>query len=99
MVVGIASGICPKWATDSEHWSTEMKSRDEFRLKFDSNQLKDALVKKKDSLPMLLVNNSSVAQLRRTFTAKVLVGDRMTNSIKRNVTEMRLPVIALKGGT
>ena len=48
---------------------------------------------------MLLVNNSSVAQLRRTFTAKVLVGDRMTNSIKRNVTEMRLPVTALKGGT
>ncbi|KAG5329102.1 GVQW3 protein, partial [Acromyrmex heyeri] len=42
---------------------------------------------------------TSVAQLRRTFTAKVLVGDRMTGGVTRNVTEMRLHAAALKGGT
>ncbi|EGI59640.1 hypothetical protein G5I_12201 [Acromyrmex echinatior] len=40
---------------------------------------------------------TSVAQLRRTFTTKVLVGDRMTGGVKRNMTEMRLPATALKG--
>ena len=42
---------------------------------------------------------TSVAQLRRTFTAKILVGDRMTGDVKRNVTEMHLPATALQGGT
>ena len=42
---------------------------------------------------------TSVAQLRRTFIAKVFVGDRMTGGIKRNMSEMRLSAIALKGGT
>ena len=42
---------------------------------------------------------TSVAQLRRTLTAKILVDDRMTGGVKRNVTEMRLPATALKGGT
>ena len=40
---------------------------------------------------------TSVAQLRRTFTVKVLV-DRMPGGVKRNVTEMRLPATALTGG-
>ncbi|EGI58067.1 hypothetical protein G5I_13858 [Acromyrmex echinatior] len=39
----------------------------------------------------------SRAQLCRT--AKVFVGDRMTEGVKRNVTEMRPHAAALKGGT
>ncbi|EGI66612.1 hypothetical protein G5I_04852 [Acromyrmex echinatior] len=42
---------------------------------------------------------TSVAQLRRAFTAKIFLGDQMTGGVKRNATEMHLHAAALKGDT
>ena len=40
-----------------------------------------------------------MAQLRRAFTGKIFLGDRMTNGVKRNATEMRLHAAVLRGDT